>query len=245
MGSKNEGLPEAYPSGFLNKPLSEKKASPDEPVLSFLNRPIPGAEPPASALAGPPPEPPITLSQIGQAISEAGRTSYEAFNPPPSPESVAPAPALSLEPAPVPPPAEPGVVPPPAALAPVPQPAEPGVVPPPAEPGVPGAPSLADMAAGEGAGGGGGGGWGADRKVAAEPLVPERTGVLGVIDKGTELAAKGLAEAAVPAAEAVGAVHGYFPELTAEDKEKVKTDVGQALLTFGRGWLSGRTFGLY
>ena len=67
------------------------------------------------------------------------------------------------------------------------------------------------MATGEGAGGGGGGGWGADRKVAAEPLVPERTGVLGVIDKGTELAAKGLAEAAVPAAEDVGAVHGYLP----------------------------------
>ena len=39
--------------GFLNQPISEKKAPPEDPVLSFLNRPIPGAEPPAPAAQAP------------------------------------------------------------------------------------------------------------------------------------------------------------------------------------------------
>lgn len=213
---------------FLNQPISEKKV-PEDPVLSFLNRPVPGTEPPAPAAQAPAwvAKPPITLDQVGKAIGEAGSVGHEAFAPA-APESLveaSPSPKLVAPPAP---PAVEAVneATPPEAQAPAP-------------------PTVTESATGEGAGGGGGSGWGADRKEAAEPLIPERTGVLGVIDKGTELAAKGLAEAAVPAAEAVGAVHGFYPELSKEDQEKVKTDVGQSLLTFGRGWIKGRTFGLY
>jgi len=250
---------------FLDSPIKEKGAGEEHrKILDFLDTPSKGATKAAGPVSPPPPPqsedlvpgdlatarrvtvpaaPPVAPPPPPQA--DLGGQEQPEFTPPPAPptlaqspqpEALATAPVTSAETSPVLPPADlSGQV-------------QPEFTPPPEPP----KPSLADLATGEGVGGGGGSGWGDQKmKGAVEPIgaqpvgAPERAWPLKVVDKATELAAKGLAEGAVPAAEYVGAAHGFTPELSDEDKEKVKTDVGNSLLNFGRGWLQGRTFGLY
>ena len=84
------------------------------------------------------------------------------------------------------------------------------------------------------------------KHLAGDNRLPEdRTGVWGVIDKATSIIGEGLALGAPAAAENVGAVHGFTPGLTREEQAQVERNVGQQLTGASRGYLSGRSFGLY